>query len=834
MSIEISSQIQLIQYFGEASVNISGIGNISSVDTIYRVSGGAYQAWINGQPEASAFSTLDPGDGYLIISNASAYTLEDGQNTESFPDATFITQPIEIRRHFGGSVDLDATTHNYKQIYKITDGTYSVWIKDSPANGFSTLENGETYLIFSLDSLTSEDYPYAFSTISQGEKVYITNYDNNSVDILDLSSKSLSGSITGLFLPTDIVIDSVKGLAYVAELSGRSVAVIDLTTNTLKKRIPVNSKYDIAPNRLYQDENLLYVMSSYSSYIAIIDLTTDQVEEYISSFDLNSSITDATKSGNEMYFLNSSFNSVYEVEDKPGIQKFDNTIYSDFYSPGGGLISCSDNGNILAFSAGKHIIKFYSKFGNDYITYAQDFRLTSEYAIYQFEISGDGKHLVVLYGSDELNTPPVLKVYVLNSIDHSWTSHSVITSTDVAVLLKSMAVNFDASSIFVSALDTVSNSVFVQNYTIENNQLVTNGSRLYQTNIVNNNFVSLVTNHSGDTFAVAYTVLNKSFIRIYKYSTSTNDFYQTGDINQVSISSIFGNKIKMNSLGTRISFIADYKNIYSYIYSGIVMGWTIAGDPLLTGSTISDFRISNSGNTMIVGNPFVNKSLTQYVGKFSVYSFSNNEWNFLDSIYGDTYLQMFGTGVAINGDASILFASTNISSRSLSFTPYHLFVDEFIPVTTTTTTVAPTSTTTTTTGPTTTTTSGPTTTTTSSPTTTTTTSAPAIEYTVTVDNDGNGNKFYINGTVTPSLTLNEGSTYNFDQSSPTNSTHPIRFSTTSDGTHGGGVEYTDGVTHFGTPGSAGAYTQFIVPIGAPNLYYYCANHSVMGGSITTS
>lgn len=829
MSIAISSQIQLIQYFGEVAVNIADIGNINSVDTIYRVSGGAYQAWINGQPEASAFSTLDPGDGYLIISNTSSYTLDDGQNTESFPDATFITQPIEIRRHFGGSVDLDATTHNYKQIYKITDGAYSVWIQDSPANGFSSLENGETYLIFSLDSLTSEDYPYAFSTISQGEKVYITNYDNNSVDILDLSSKSLSGSITGLYYPTDIIVDSVKGLAYVAELSARTVAVIDLTTNTLKKRIPLNSKYDIAPDKLYKDGNLLYAMSSYAAQVAIVDLTTDQVEDYISSFELYSTITDAVKSGEEMYFVNSFHEAVYEVENKPGIQKFDNAIYPDFFFAEGGKVSCSDSGDILAFKVGRHVVKFYSRLGNDYVTYAKDFKLSSDYTIYAFEMSGDGKHFVVLYGSTSLNVKPILRVYTLNPIDHSWTSRSVIVSTDSAVLLRSMAINFDASSVFVSMLDTEFNTAFIQNYKMQDNQFLVNGSRLYQTNIGNNNTIRLVTNHSGETFAIANPQQNNSFIRSYRYDTSRSDFVLTGEIvkNAIQGVSIFGNIIRMNALGTKIITVGNSDEVHSFTYFGAVMGWLLDNEHVSVVGSISDISISNSGNTMVIGTPFVPTASNSYAGAFSVYTFSNKTWHLESRITGEVDFRMTGNGVSINGDSSIFFVSTFPSSSKLSVTPYHFSLGEFVPPpSTTTTTAAPTATTTTT--------AGPTTTTTSSPTTTTTTSAPAIEYTVTVDNDGSGNKFYINGTVTPSLTLNEGSTYNFDQSSPTNSTHPIRFSTTSDGTHGGGVEYTDGVTHFGTPGSAGAYTQFIVPIGAPNLYYYCANHSGMGGSITTS
>ena len=97
-----------------------------------------------------------------------------------------------------------------------------------------------------------------------------------------------------------------------------------------------------------------------------------------------------------------------------------------------------------------------------------------------------------------------------------------------------------------------------------------------------------------------------------------------------------------------------------------------------------------------------------------------------------------------------------------------------------------------------------------------------------------GGKFVIDGVSQDTLTLQEGSTYTFDQAAGTNSTHPLRLSTTSDGTHGGGSEYTTGVTTNGTPGSAGAYTRIVVASGAPTLYYYCSNHSGMGGTVNTT
>jgi len=113
--------------------------------------------------------------------------------------------------------------------------------------------------------------------------------------------------------------------------------------------------------------------------------------------------------------------------------------------------------------------------------------------------------------------------------------------------------------------------------------------------------------------------------------------------------------------------------------------------------------------------------------------------------------------------------------------------------------------------------------------------APSQTYTVKVVSDS-GNKYRFDdfGTSAVTLDLQEGGTYTFDQSDSSNSGHPLRFSTTSDGTHGGGSEYTTGVTTTGTPGSSGAKTVITVAASAPTLYYYCSVHSGMGGQANTN
>ena len=96
--------------------------------------------------------------------------------------------------------------------------------------------------------------------------------------------------------------------------------------------------------------------------------------------------------------------------------------------------------------------------------------------------------------------------------------------------------------------------------------------------------------------------------------------------------------------------------------------------------------------------------------------------------------------------------------------------------------------------------------------------------------------YYLDGVETPSLNMYRGQTVTFDLGDTTNGTHPLKFSTTSDGTHGGGSEYTDGVaTGAIAAGTAGAATTITFPYDAENtLYYYCGNHSSMGGSVGLS
>ena len=147
-----------------------------------------------------------------------------------------------------------------------------------------------------------------------------------------------------------------------------------------------------------------------------------------------------------------------------------------------------------------------------------------------------------------------------------------------------------------------------------------------------------------------------------------------------------------------------------------------------------------------------------------------------------------------------------------------------VPQTTTTTTIPQT---TTTTIPQTTTTTTSTTTTTI-PQTTTTVPQTTVDVVVTVGIGGSGQSVYfLNGSQNTILNVESGKKYRFDQSDSSNSNHPLRFSTSSEGS-----QYSINVISNGTPGNSGSYVEIDITSDTPNrLYVICLNHFGMGGNL---
>ena len=100
------------------------------------------------------------------------------------------------------------------------------------------------------------------------------------------------------------------------------------------------------------------------------------------------------------------------------------------------------------------------------------------------------------------------------------------------------------------------------------------------------------------------------------------------------------------------------------------------------------------------------------------------------------------------------------------------------------------------------------------------------EFTITISSNS---KFEINGVEQDTLTLVRGLTYYFNTSSIDTNAHPFALSATEDGSNNGGGLYTLGLEY--SPAGSLSFIFNTSNLTIDTLYYYCANHVEMGGTI---
>jgi hypothetical protein len=96
------------------------------------------------------------------------------------------------------------------------------------------------------------------------------------------------------------------------------------------------------------------------------------------------------------------------------------------------------------------------------------------------------------------------------------------------------------------------------------------------------------------------------------------------------------------------------------------------------------------------------------------------------------------------------------------------------------------------------------------------------EFIVKVVDDSGTKKFSIDGVNLADINVRKASTYIFDLKDPSLYGYTFTFSATNNGTHASGTAYTTGVTVTGVAGTTGAKLTWVVDAGAAANYYYYA------------
>lgn len=164
--MNISSKISLIEFFALNSKNIQDLPNVANIDKIYTYVNGSPVSWINGDPEfLQGFLSLSRLTGYLVVSNDSvpSYPYVFYSENDVYPYIKYINGLFEISTFLAPTTNLFDNTgigSNINKIYRIVNNSPVSWINGDPEflQGFSSIENGQTYLVISKNNVVPYTY----------------------------------------------------------------------------------------------------------------------------------------------------------------------------------------------------------------------------------------------------------------------------------------------------------------------------------------------------------------------------------------------------------------------------------------------------------------------------------------------------------------------------------------------------------------------------------------------------------------------------------------------------------------------------------------------------
>ena len=193
--MNISNKISLTEFFALNSKNIQDLPNVSNIDKIYTYVNGSPVSWINGDPEfLQGFLSLSRLIGYLIVSNNSVASYPYVLYTENdiYPYIKYINSIFEISTYLGTTTALSDNTGlgaNINRLYRIINNSPVSWINGDPEflQGFTSVENGQTYLIISKNNAI----PYTYYELASSDTLENSLLGISNIETLHSSVESI-------------------------------------------------------------------------------------------------------------------------------------------------------------------------------------------------------------------------------------------------------------------------------------------------------------------------------------------------------------------------------------------------------------------------------------------------------------------------------------------------------------------------------------------------------------------------------------------------------------------------------------------------------------------
>lgn len=149
--MNISKKYTLFNFMGKAQLTLSSLTNANKMQTVYRVNsaGTAWEAWDSGA--FPAFTQLDPGVGYYLVSTEASPSYEMYNVSESLPASPVSVTKRYMVQTWNCPTAAISSVSGPTAVYVVSGpgNSFDSWRSTSSINNITDFQEGVGHIIFS-------------------------------------------------------------------------------------------------------------------------------------------------------------------------------------------------------------------------------------------------------------------------------------------------------------------------------------------------------------------------------------------------------------------------------------------------------------------------------------------------------------------------------------------------------------------------------------------------------------------------------------------------------------------------------------------------------------